>query len=570
MESNWKLVLLLWLGSINAEFSDDWSKLQCTSQNTCRECIQQPSCAWCTKPDFSGNSRCFHLISEDSNYCPPEYSYNPDNMLMILQYKSLSRPRVSPIPAESYTHRPTSSSNTSLEEIVQFAPQRVNLKIRARERYTMHAQYIQVEEFPLDIYLLMDFSKSMEGNSEKLTRLADSLAKVVPNITTNLRLGFGSFADRTFQHAMSLSTQTNQFSSLVKKAVTNNFNASGSLKTGVLPVNSTAGLQAIMQAIVCKQYISWRENARRVLIFASNLELQSDEIKFANYDLCNWGGGSVNVARINEKVKQNSINLLFAVTADQMSNYKKVQDKIEGSYTVMLTPDSSNIVEMVKEEYNKMSAVIQLKDNSSDGITINYYSNCLDPSGEFKKTDRCENVKVGDIVSFKIEVEVTRCPRDPEDWKQRLQIYPIGVNETMYMDLEMLCSCQCEQKGYVENAKECMGAGTYKCGICECNRNHFGKHCECSSEHMYNFMNTLSCKRDPEDTSVCSGRGICICGKCSCQRDTIYGKFCECDNFSCPLSHGKICGGRGTCDCGVCNCKSPWNGDACEKSVLKS
>ena len=51
-------------------------------------------------------------------------------------------------------------------------------------------------------------------------------------------------------------------------------------------------------------------------------------------------------------VKENKINLIFAVTEDQFSTYDRLSRYIEGSITVKLANDSSNIVELVKDQYN--------------------------------------------------------------------------------------------------------------------------------------------------------------------------------------------------------------------------
>ncbi|XP_055349005.1 integrin beta-like protein 1 isoform X2 [Paramacrobiotus metropolitanus] len=76
----------------------------------------------------------------------------------------------------------------------------------------------------------------------------------------------------------------------------------------------------------------------------------------------------------------------------------------------------------------------------------------------------------------------------------------------------------------------------------------------------------------------CSGptRGDCVDGECICKswtgeydgaEDThvrFYGKYCECDNVSCPRLNRVICGGRGICDCGKCVCNPPWVGSFCD------
>lgn len=42
----------------------------------------------------------------------------------------------------------------------------------------------------------MDLSKSMESEREKLVKLGELLAQTLPNITSNFRLGFGSFINK--------------------------------------------------------------------------------------------------------------------------------------------------------------------------------------------------------------------------------------------------------------------------------------------------------------------------------------------------------------------------------------
>lgn len=58
------------------------------------------------------------------------------------------------------------------------------------------------------------------------------------------------------------------------------------------------------------------------------------------------------ISQINLKVKENSINVIFAVTAQQTGVYEKLSKHIEGSTSATLSEDSSNVVELVKQEYN--------------------------------------------------------------------------------------------------------------------------------------------------------------------------------------------------------------------------
>jgi integrin beta 1 len=77
---------------------------------------------------------------------------------------------------------------------------------------------------------------------------------------------------------------------------------------------------------------------------------------------------------------------------------------------------------------------------------VTYYSSCLTP-GPLKQTNKCDGLKVGTKVSFTVEIEVTSCPKDRKEWNQIFQIYPVGINESLIVDLEMLCDCPCENPG---------------------------------------------------------------------------------------------------------------------------
>ena len=56
--------------------------------------------------------------------------------------------------------------------------------------------YEEAQDYPLDVYLLMDLSMSMKDDKEKLSTLGDLLSATMQNITSNFRLGFGSFVDK--------------------------------------------------------------------------------------------------------------------------------------------------------------------------------------------------------------------------------------------------------------------------------------------------------------------------------------------------------------------------------------
>lgn len=169
------------------------------------------------------------------------------------------------------------------------------------------------------------------------------------------------------------------------------------------------GFDALMQAAVCRQHIGWRDQARRLLVFSTDAGYHHAgdgrvcsifEIMFKPWGcICNYFqievaqvlwrlslnwyvllclqlGGIIapndgechmnsngeythssildypSISQINAKVKENAINVIFAVAADQISDYEKLSKYIEGSTIAQLSENSSNVVELVKEQYS--------------------------------------------------------------------------------------------------------------------------------------------------------------------------------------------------------------------------
>ena len=87
-----------------------------------------------------------------------------------------------------------------------------------------------------------------------------------------------------------------------------------------------------------------------------------------------------------------------------------------------------------------------MKDNSTEYVKVTYYSNCVG-DGPLRQTNRCAGLKVGSRVKFTAKIEVVKCPKDPREWHQVFQIYPVGINEAVLVDLTMMCQCECEKPG---------------------------------------------------------------------------------------------------------------------------
>lgn len=63
------------------------------------------------------------------------------------------------------------------------------------KRFTVSVR--QVADYPVDLYYMMDLSYSMKDDLDRLRTLGNELAATMGRMTSNLRMGFGAFVDKT-------------------------------------------------------------------------------------------------------------------------------------------------------------------------------------------------------------------------------------------------------------------------------------------------------------------------------------------------------------------------------------
>ncbi|XP_014209890.1 integrin beta-PS-like [Copidosoma floridanum] len=584
---NWRLPLLLlllitvvWVTVSSATENTDGiltsDKSICNTKQKCSDCIQTSKCAWCSKPDYNGN-RCFSSeVNENTDTaCPSDSIFNPSSELSMKNNKS-----------------------DKIEYDLHL--QEFNLKVRINEAQKIKIKFV-AGDYPVDLYYLMDLSNSMKDDKEKLSSLSELLAQSMRNITSNFRLGFGSFVDKVvlpftdtspkalessctscappygFKNHMNLSDDSNKFANEVKNAPT-----SGNIDA------PEGGFDGLMQAMVCDE-IGWRKEARKLLLFSTDASFhyagdgRLGGIVEPNDGKCHMKNNMYthstildypSISHINVKAKEKAINIIWAVTADYISIYEKLAENVQSSHASVLKADSSNIVDLVRDQYNKIRSSVEMRHNlpsTSDHITVNFLSKCLNGDGAKANTNKCSNLKTGDAVEFEVEITVTKCPESRSEWNKTFLINPIGMSESVAVNLETICECECKDEPSMEGSSLCNGHGRLECGICACDPNFFGKNCECDASQATR-NDEFACRPNNETTEVCSNRGECVCNRCECAKrddsdEVVEGAYCEKDNFSCGMGRqGKLCSGHGKCrHHGRCECDSDWYGDACEK-----
>ncbi|KAM4608826.1 integrin beta-5 isoform 2-T2 [Polymixia lowei] len=575
------------------------AKLQCLniglnvcmsgSATSCEECLLiHPSCAWCAQEDFGRvrtlTSRCDLSQNLQKRGCEAQFIEYPTSTSSILKNDPLS----------------SKGSGPTQYNVVQIMPQKISLSLRPGDQTWFEVQVRQVEDYPVDLYYLMDLSLSMKDDLDTIRNLGTKLAQEMGKLTSNFRLGFGSFVDKNmspfsytapkyqenpcsgyklfpncvpsfgFRHLLSLTDKVDRFNEEVQKQmVSRNRDA------------PEGGFDAILQAAVCKERIGWRKEAFHLLVFATDdvphlaLDGKLGGLVQPHDGQCHLNDKNEysastkmdypSLALLGEKLAENNIYLIFAVTKRLYVIYKNFTALIPGTTVEILDQDSKNIIQLIINAYNNIRSKVELTvwDHPED-ISLSFTATCQDgqPLSGLRK---CADLKIGDTVSFNVSVEARSCP--PSGTDQSFTIKPVGFKDRLEVAVDYRCDCGCTRTA-LANSSICSSTGTYNCGTCRCEPGYLGAHCECQEGEAGSLH--LSACREAEGKQVCSGRGECSCNQCLCYESEfgkIYGSFCECDDFSCARHKGILCSGHGECHCGECKCHAGYIGDNCNCST---
>lgn len=478
--------------------------------------------------------------------------------------------------------------------LTQIAPQRLSLKLRPNSEVTFEIQVQQTEDYPVDLYYLMDLSASMFDDLQKIKDLGSTLSRAMAKLTSKFRLGFGSFVEKPvlpfikitkeelenpcriadvtclpafgYRHVLSLTSSMQEFNEVIsKQQVSANID---------LP---ECGFDAIMQAAVCGDKIGWRNDSMRLLVFVTDADSHFGmDSKMAGIVLPNDGQCHLDsnneysmaaqleyptLGQLIEKVVENNILLIFAVTDNVRKNYENYANLIPGAKVGRVETDSRNILELIMRAYKELRSEVDLEVlGDTEDLQLAFSATC--PDGDVHQgLKRCSNVQAGHTVSFNVTLQLASCL----EGRRRFQIRPVGMQQALQIELESLCECECQKERPQQANSSVCGHGTLTCGTCQCERGYMGPRCECTEEKAQ----SSDCRKD-DHADVCSGQGMCVCGECVCHPSSfgrVYGSYCECDNFSCLRFRGQLCGGHGVCECGECVCHPGWIGEYCNCST---
>ncbi|OCT62291.1 integrin beta-3 isoform X1 [Xenopus laevis] len=560
-----------------------WGASICATRgvSSCQKCLSvSPQCAWCSQEVFGkGAPRCDLKSELLSNGCELKNIEFPVSTVLVAENRPLS----------------VKGSEGDTREITQMSPQKIDLFLRPDDTKVFNLQVRQVEDYPVDIYYLMDLSYSMKDDLIKIQTLGTSLSERMRRLTSNLRIGFGAFVDKPmspymfmsppeviknpcyefntecmptfgYKHVLTLTEEVLRFNEEVQKQ-----------KVSRNRDSPEGGFDAVLQAAVCDEKIGWRNESSHLLVFTTDARthialdgrlagiVQPNDGK-CHLDLNNDYAASTtldypSIGLMTEKLSDKNINLVFAVTNEVLSLYTKYSELIPGTTVGVLSQDSGNVIQLIENSYEKIRSKVELEVRDlPEELSLSFSASCqndeLTPG-----LKSCTGLKIGDTVSFSIEAKVRECPSVRQ---KTFTIKPVGFKDSLTVTVHFQCNCACQENDQPNSTLCNHGNGTLSCGICQCNPGWLGPYCECSEEE-YNPSQQDRCS-SKEGAPVCSRRGECVCGQCVCRASDlgkVWGKYCECDDFSCLRYKGEMCSGHGQCNCGDCICESDWTGDYC-------
>uniref|UniRef100_A0A673AV00 Integrin beta n=1 Tax=Sphaeramia orbicularis TaxID=375764 RepID=A0A673AV00_9TELE len=537
----------------------------------------------------SKSARCDDLQSLKDRQCPEDKIENPRGAIVIDKDTPVTN------------RKKDSKEKLKPEEITQIQPQKLTLTLRSGEPQTFSLKFKRAEDYPIDLYYLMDLSFSMKDDLENVKNLGTDLMAEMEKITTDFRIGFGSFVEKTvmpyisttparlinpctgnqnctspfsYKNVLKLTDKGDEFNRLVSQQ-----QISGNLDS------PEGGFDAIMQVAVCEEQIGWR-NVTRLLVFSTDAGFHfAGDGKLGGIVLPNDGKCHLennmytmshyydypSIAHLVQKLSDHNIQTIFAVTDDFQPVYKELQNLIPKSAVGTLSSNSSNVIKLIIDAYNSLSSEVILENSRlPEGLSITYKSICKNGvEGTGENGRKCSNISIGDEVSFQISVESQKCPSHGKS--EVIKIKPLGFTEEVEVVLKFICDCECSAEGELNSQRCHEGNGTFECGACKCNAGRIGRLCECSKDEVRTEDLDANCRKD-NGTDICSNNGDCVCGTCECKKrenpkEVYSGTYCECDNFNCDRSNNKLCGGHGVCECRKCICDANYTGSACDCSL---
>jgi len=573
---------LLWMLLVTPALANQCKKIDKHNKDliheyeTCGECLKETgdSCGWC--PDVKGKSVVGCVPVSQKAACIGTFEEGQKSV-------KTDTPQI-----------------LNKESKAGISPKKITVKARPNVKVDVKFK-ARKNAVPVEIYFLMDQSKSMEGERDTLSKLSKKIGKKIKELAPEgYQLGFGAFFEKPippfsqrltdreydFVHYLSMTKDLNAFEKKVRDSP-----VQGNHDT------PEAGLDALMQVILCQDEIGWTDGRTHIILLLTDApyHFAGDGILagiWKPYDTtkCSlerkdnkWVYNSLkhdypSLSEVNYFLTKKKKNLIFG-TADVVTKlYKDLGGNSAQGIDPVITSTAGDMgdgnigsedtmLRLITDEYEKIKDSIKIKaEADDDSISIDVSSIC-DQQKKEKNSFTCEGIKVKQIVDFTAHIELKPEICENPNAKHSLTVEVFGQPDSILtIEIEPNCKCDCDKSRAESDPNgRCNkdNSNGIKCGACDCKDNFSGEFCQCekgtAGEDQSECMD--------EDNRECGGRGNCECGECKCNPG-YSGKYCQCELKTCQNKY-KECYGHGHCQCeGVsteakCKCNSGWEGDTC-------
>ncbi|XP_076006195.1 integrin beta-8 [Genypterus blacodes] len=545
--------------------SECWSP----SISSCSECLRRgPQCAWCFGEGFLDgagvNQRCDLPANLLRRGCGPEFIEQPEVRVEV---------------------------NATVGS-TQVSPSDISITLTPGSEVSFTVAVTQLQRYPVDLYYLVDVSASMQENLDHLKTVGAALSLRMAEHSSDLWLGFGSFVDKPvspyinvhpskisnpcsdyeircrpthgFHHVLSMTGNMSEFTRVIKRQ-----RISGNMDT------PEGGLDAMLQATVCQGEVGWRPEAKRLLLLMtdqpSHLALDSRlaGIVTPHDGLCHLENDVYtesttmdhpSLGLLSDKLLENNIYSIFAIEKQQYQWYEELVGLLPGSYLGKIGLfHAPNLIDLVVDAYKRLLSEVSVSVSVEDEAVSRYWVSVspICPQGSTVKNQSCSGVQPNQTVYFNVTIGLRSCADDGgEDEDITAVVRPVGYNESTVVRIHSKCGCSCGSAGRCQDGTR---------APCRENTHTSYQEQRLDQGPETNIDPSSNCKAPGSDVD-CGGRGVCECGRCVCEQSrlgTVYGKYCEMDDFSCLYQGGLLCGGRGVCVSGECVCEDKWTGESC-------
>ncbi|XP_062404203.1 integrin beta-2-like [Sardina pilchardus] len=467
------------------------------------------------------------------------------------------------------------SQHTVAEKGEKLNPQRIKLDLRPGKAHTFQVQAKhQRKQKPVDVYVLTSLSADNKGKRNRAKVLAEKAIQGIWESNEELQiqtLGYGLFGNTFVTDEQQKECEDKGQVCEPQLYVTHSSTAPHNPYSPYHPWRGEGGLHALMQVVLCRDVIHWGQNDR-IVVYASDAnyelapETETGTTEAINSSVCQMNDSLIrttvrppSMSELRKVLLENNIQVIFSVQDSYFKHYVELASKLPKAkvhWVDFLDPSSS----VFGQHFQELKTSLVLAHLSVSGLNVTYTPLCRSfHIGNLQGKCDLRSQEIRKSQTFNVTVSTESCVLPAS-----FMIKSFGSKDSLMVELAARCNCEC---GDQPDPEFCSHAGNPVCGKCRCDEGHFGASCECSVND-----DDGPC-RERQGAPVCSGRGVCVCGQCECHRELmsgnsrITGRYCECDDFSCAHSNGKMCGGNGKCACGRCVCDEDHTGTACQCST---